>query len=168
MRSLIAAIAFILVGSVGLAQCQTVPAGPPRAKAAPSLSVEKVQTELTEAEAKFLADGPRLYPMDKALALSAETGKPVVCWMGKHIFADDKARAASLALADTTIQAAMDSDGTAYDRVGPRVKFSNTNYKDDATTYFVPVAKLSETFPKKILAVARGADPETVGLKVRR
>lgn len=124
---------------------------------------EALPSELTAEETDFLVNGPRLYPMDKALALSRETGKPVVCWMGKHIFADAKARKASLALGDTTIQAAMDDDGIPIDRdgkdltkMGPRVKFSTSNYSKDAQTAYIQVKNLNDESPAKILRFVRG------------
>lgn len=109
-----------------------------------------------KAEREFLKDGPTLYTMDKALEMSKVTGKPVVCWMGQHLFANAEARRLSSSLAATTIQAAMDSDGTEYDRVGFRVKFSTNNYKD-GTTFYVPLSRFDEPgMAEKILAKARG------------
>ena len=114
-------------------------------------------TAQDKAELEFLRNGPRLYPMDKALELSKETGKPVVCWMGKGLFKNEAARKLSSELGETTIQAAMDTDGTEYDRVGFRVKFSTNNYADTAKVYFVPLARFNEPgMAEKILAKARG------------
>jgi|SRR5262245_1427418 len=108
-------------------------------------------------EMKFLAEGPRLYSMERAQELSRATGKPVVCWMGKHLFADERARRLSQELADTTIQAAMDRDGTPYDAVGPRVKFSSSNYADDAKTYFIRLDNFDKPGQaERILRASRG------------
>jgi len=115
----------------------------------------------SQAELDFLANGPKLFPMDKAIELSRATGKPVVCWMGQHIFANEKARAASTALGETTIQAAMDSDGETIGGNGEalptlRVKFSSGNYAANSKIAYIPVSKLNEDSPAKILAFARG------------
>jgi hypothetical protein len=108
-------------------------------------------------EADFLKTGPKLYTMDQALKVSQETGKPVVCWMGKHLFANESARKLSRELGETTIQAAMDTDGTEYDSVGFRVKFSDGNYKDTAKTYFIRLSNMDKPGQaEKILAVSRG------------
>src|SRR4051812_22464561 len=98
------------------------------------------QDKATPEELAFLKDGPRLYPMAQALELSKETGKPVVCWMGRHLFADPRARKLSSELGETTIQAAMDADGTEYDKLGFRVKFSSGNYAPEAKTYTIRLA----------------------------
>lgn len=111
-----------------------------------------------KAEAEFLANGPKLYTMDAALAKSAETGKPVVCWMGKGLFKNEAARRLSTELGETTIQAAMDTDGTEYDAIGFRVKFSTNNYKDGKTIY-VPLRRFDEPgMAEKILAKVRGGN----------
>jgi hypothetical protein len=115
------------------------------------------QDRSSPAELAFLRDGPKLYTMDKALELSKETGKPVVCWMGRHLFADERARKLSAELGETTIQAAMDADGTEYDRVGLRVKFSSNQYAGDQQTYFIRLANFDKPgTAEKILAVSRG------------
>lgn len=112
---------------------------------------------ITKEEADFLANGPRLYSMEKALELSKATGKPVVCWMGKHLFANESARKLSQELAETTIQAAMDKDNTPYDKIGFRVKYSSNNYADNQQVYFTPLAKFDDPGrAEKILALARG------------
>lgn len=120
-------------------------------------------TRSTQEELEFLATGPRLFTMDDALKVSAKTGKPVVCWMGKHIFADKRAREASLALGDTTIQATMDTDGETHNAKGEplpplRVKFSSGNYEPTAKVAYIPVSKLTKDSPAKILKFVRGAD----------
>lgn len=114
------------------------------------------QDKATKEEAAFLKTGPTLYTMDKALEVSKATGKPVVCWMGKHLFADERARRLSAELGETTIQAAMDADGTEYDRAGFRVKFSDGNYRESAKTYFIRLANFKAGTAEKILAVSRG------------
>ncbi len=115
------------------------------------------QDRMTVAEAAFLKNGPTLYTMDEALKVSEQTGKPVVCWMGKHLFANPEARRLSSELGETTIQAAMDTDGTEYDRVGFRVKFSDGNYKDTAKTFYIPLNKFDRAgTAERILATARG------------
>lgn len=119
-------------------------------------------TRSTQEELDFLANGPKLFPMDKALQVAKLTGKGVVCWMGPHIFADARARAASLALGDTTIQATMDTDGETVAANGKplpvhRVKFSSNNYEGNKQTAFIPVSKLDNEAPAKILAFVRGA-----------
>ncbi len=112
---------------------------------------------ITPEEKDFLVNGPRLYPMDKALELSKTTGKPVVCWMGKHLFANASARKLSKELADTTIQAAMDKDNTEMDRIGFRVKFSSNNYDDNAVTYVTPLKSFDTPGrAERILSLARG------------
>lgn len=109
-----------------------------------------------KAEQDFLKNGPKLYTMEKALELSKATGKPVVCWMGEHLFANESARRLSTELGETTIQATMDSDGTEYDRVGFRVKFSDNGYKD-GKTYFIRLANFDKPrTAETILAVSRG------------
>lgn len=119
-----------------------------------AVAADKVSAE----EAAFLKDGPKLYTMDQALEVSKATGKPVVCWMGKHLFADERARELSRSLGDTTIQAAMDGDGTKDDQVAPfRVKFSNNGYKDAAKTFYVPVGQFAwPGAAETILRVSRG------------
>jgi hypothetical protein len=112
----------------------------------------------TAEELAFLKNGPRLYTMDKALEISKATGKPVVCWMGQHLFADERARKLSESLGETTIQAAMDKDGTEYDAVGFRVKFSSNNYQGDQKTYFIRLANFDKPGVKEsILSHSRGA-----------
>ena len=117
-------------------------------------------------EAQFLKDGPKLYTMDEALKESAKTGKPVLCWMGPHLFAEADARQLSKSLGTTTLQAAMDSDGEEG-KIDPktgkpipvfRVKFSTNNYKDGETIY-VPLSRMSEPgMAEKILAKVRGGN----------
>jgi hypothetical protein len=120
--------------------------------------VATAQDKASPEEAAFLKDGPKLYTMDAALVESAKTGKPVVCWMGKHLFADERARALSKSLGDTTIQAAMDSDGSKDDQVAPlRVKFSNNGYKDAAKTFYIPVGQFADPWvAETILSYSRG------------
>lgn len=166
MKKLLACCLGVVMMAVPIfAQCQTpnLPATPAPFKATIPPAVQSVpapvQYELTSSpeELNFLANGPRLYPMDKAVELSKATGKPVVCWMGKHLFSDPRARDLSNRLKDTTIQAAMDGDGTAYDRVGPRLKFSSTNYADDAKTYYVKLANFDKDGQaERVLHLARG------------
>ena len=162
------ALAFLVAGDVSAQSCPPnsanlilpptdIQAMPP----APAVKFSPVapQTELTSTpeELNFLANGPRLYPMDKALELSKATGKPVVCWMGKHLFSDERARKLSTELKETTIQAAMDKDDTPYDQVGPRVKFTDGNYTDDAKTYYIRLANFDRPGQgERMLAVARG------------
>lgn len=135
----------------------------PAASFVPAPAVTPAPARLSsQEELDFLANGPKLFPMDVALKVSAKTGKPVVCWMGPHIFASAKARAASEALGDTTIQAVMDTDGETVGIDGKaipvhRVKFSSGNYAPTAKVGYIPVAKLTEESPAKILAFARGA-----------
>ena len=118
--------------------------------------------EALRAEKEFKRTGPQLFTMDEANELSKKTGKPVLCWMGPHVFANAKARERSLALADTTIQAVMDSDGETRDAKGNplpthRVKFTDNGfYSKDSKVAFIPVAKLDAGSDKKILAFTRG------------
>lgn len=117
--------------------------------------------EAIAAEKDFLRTGPRLFSMADAQRESARTGKPVLCWMGSHIFASAKARERSEESADTTIQAAMDTDGETRDAKGNplprlRVKFSDRNYTPDAKVAFIPASKLDNGSVKKILAFTRG------------
>jgi hypothetical protein len=122
-----------------------------------------VLREALRAEQEFKRNGPQLFTMDDALVLQAKTGKPVVCWMGKHLFASAKARAESLKLADTTIQAVMDGDGTegtlgSDGKVIPvhRVKFSDGGYRENARTAYIPLNKFDENTATKILQFTRG------------
>lgn len=118
--------------------------------------------EALRAEREFKRTGPELFTMEEANALSKKTGKPVLCWMGPHVFANAKARERSLALADTTIQAVMDTDGETRDAKGNplpmhRVKFTDNGfYSKDSKVAFIPVAKLDKDSDKKILAFTRG------------
>ena len=114
------------------------------------------QDRTTPAEAAFLKNGPKLYTMADALKQSEKTGLPVVCWMGKHLFANPEARRLSSELGETTIQAAMDTDGTEFDRVGFRVKFSDNNYAD-GKTFYIPLARFGDAgTAERILAKVRG------------
>lgn len=109
----------------------------------------------------FETDGPKLYTMDEALKVSDATGKPVVCWMGKDLFENKEARKLSLELAETTIQAAMDTDGTEYDKLGFRVKFSSNKYKDTEKTYTIRMSNFSKPgVGDEILRVSRGGAPK--------
>jgi hypothetical protein len=138
---------------------------------APTLAPLPASHGATQEELDFLANGPRLYPMDKALELSKQTGKPVVCWMGRHLFADASARRLSRELGETTIQAAMDDDGETG-KVDPRtgnripehrVKFSSSNYQPTALsgplkTAYIPLEKMDRPgAAERILAFARGS-----------
>lgn len=181
-------IAFSLVcGSMALAQCNApAPSGggvrsAPPATLAPfnqtafsrtntdRRAADEDQIQLTKAtarpvtreEADFLATGPRLFPMNKALALTKETGKPTVCWMGKNLFADPDARELSASLGDTTIQAAMESDGTKYDAIGPRVKFSSNGlYTSDSKVYTIALKDFKKKgTAEEILRISRGGEP---------
>jgi hypothetical protein len=145
------AVSFVWAGLVGYAD-------PPNPAEAPNVSTA------TAEELEFLATGPRLYPMDKAVELSRQTGKPVVCWMGRHLFADERARALSKSLGDTTIQAAMDDDGETGKkdpRTGARipehrVKFSDSNYGAGAKTAYIPLDKFDRPdTAERILAFTR-------------
>jgi hypothetical protein len=114
------------------------------------------QEKVTPAEKDFLANGPRLFTMEEALKESARTGRPTICWMGKHLFANESARKLSRELGETTIQAAMDTDGTEYDSVGFRVKFSDNNYQE-GKTYYIRLANMDRAgTAEKILATTRG------------
>ena len=123
--------------------------------------IDAIREALKE-ETKFKRIGPELFTMEEANELSKKTGKPVLCWMGPHVFANAKARERSLALADTTIQAVMDSDGETRDAKGNplplhRVKFTDNGfYSKDSKVAFIPVAKLDKDSDKKILAFTRG------------
>jgi hypothetical protein len=139
------------------------PAPAPTYQAPAPAAIQESRT--SQAELDFLATGPRLYPMDKAIQLSRQTGKPVVCWMGKHLFANEQARHLSKELGETTIQAAMDDDGETG-KVDPRtgkripelrVKFSSSNYAPEAKTAYIPLEKFDRAgTAEKILAFARG------------
>jgi hypothetical protein len=187
--SMLAASAFSLVClSLASAQCNTpAPAGagvrsaPPatlapfntqtftRTSATRPAAIDEDQIQLTKAtarpitreEAEFLATGPRLFPMNKALALTQETGKPTVCWMGKNLFADPDARELSASLGDTTIQAAMEGDGTKFDSVGPRVKFSSNGlYNGDSKVYTIALKDFKKKgTAEEILRISRGGEP---------
>lgn len=160
----------LLCAAFAFAQCPSpAPSGPPQAKPATFQSFPSSFTPAaapaadrsTQEEVDFLANGPKLYDMPTALKVSKLTGKPVVCWVGSHIFSEPKARTASAALGDTTIQAVMKSDGETIDKNGKpipalRVKFTDNNYAGGKTAY-VPVAKLNEDSPAKILAFVRGS-----------
>lgn len=137
-----------------------------RASPAVDPSAREFSQEELKAELDFIESGPRLYPMDKAIALGKASGKPVVCWMGKHIFANAEARRVSKELGETTIQAAMDTDGVRYGSkgedlasIGPRIKFSADNYAGQSKTYYVPVSKFTPDTGGKVLTVALGASP---------
>lgn len=163
MKSLLAiAICGLLAFGASLKACdENEQQIKPAQKNVQKSAVPSQVSELTEGEADFLANGPRLYSMDKALALSKETGKPVVCWIGKHIFADEKARTVSAELGKTTIQAVMDDDGISIDRDGKRipanrVKFSSNNYTGNSQTAYIPVSKLGAKSGSKILQFIRG------------
>lgn len=164
MRFFASVLGMLMLSFCLLAQCPATQAQPPSKSVLPPTAFYQTtpaaaQYELvsTPEELNFLANGPRLYPMDKALELSRATGKPVICWMGRHLFSDERARDLSNSLKDTTIQAAMDTDGTPYDAVGPRLKFSTGNYGDDAKTYYVPLAKFDRPgTTERVLAKARG------------
>ncbi len=97
-----------------------------------------------KSKADFEKFGPKLYKMDEALKVSKQTGKPVVCWMGKDLFANPEARKLSLELGETTIQAAMDTDGTEFDKLGFRVKFSSNNYTDNAKIYNIRMSNFAK------------------------
>jgi hypothetical protein len=102
-------------------------------------SKDKYGKEALQAEKDFIADpdSPKLYTMEDALELNKKTGKPVLCWMGEHAFADFNVRKLSMELKDTTIQASMKSDGTAYDQFNPRVKFDTQQYVEGGKTYYL-------------------------------
>lgn len=128
-------------------------------------SALKSAAPATQAELDFLANGPKLFTMDKALALSRETGKPVICWMGPNLFADERARALSTELGDTTIQAVMDDDGetgkldpaTGKRIPAHRVKFSSGNYEPTAKVAYIPLDKFDRKgTAEAILKFARG------------
>lgn len=122
------------------------------------------QDPVTPAEQEFLKNGPKLYTMADALKKSEETGLPVACWMGRHLFADPGARAFSKRMAATTIQAAMDSDGEEG-KIDPRtgkaiptlrLKFSDNGYKSQDALY-IPLARFNEPgITEKVLATMRG------------
>ena len=101
-------------------------------------------SEEIRAEYEFLADpdSPKLYPMDKALEVAKLSNKPVLCWMGEHVFANENARKLSQELKATTIQASManDSDNPKYDKFNPRVKFNTSQYVNGGKTYFIRAA----------------------------
>ncbi len=108
----------------------------------------------------------KLYNMTDALKVSEETGKPVICWMGKGLFDNETARKLSVALKDTTIQAAMDDDNSKFDTIkGPRLKFSVGTY-DGADTYCVPLSRLHEPgIDTKILKALRGGEVKAREIK---
>lgn len=165
--SIAAAFLCLFMTTFAVGQCQAQFATAPGSKVftAPSTTLAippaARQSELRETaeETQFLATGPRLYPMDKALQLSKATGKPVICWMGKHLFSDPRARELSgnSILTENTIQAVMDGDGTPYDAIGPRLKFTNGNYGPDSKTFYVKLADFDKAGKAEaILAATRG------------
>lgn len=158
MRKFLSVCAALAVAGLVYGECQAGPKAPPASPAKSVLgSAAKATTSSTQEELDFLENGPRLFPMDKALEVSAKTGKPVICWMGPHIFADAKARELSRRLGETTIQAVMDSDGTEYDRFNPRIKFSTDNYGTEGKTFFVQVKNFNADTEAKVLKALRGA-----------
>lgn len=157
-------LVMIVFGAFAAAQaCDELPQ---QQRSAPTVKQEQADLDTLRdalrAEQDFKENGPRLFSMDDALVLSKKTGKPVVCWMGPHIFANAKARAVSRELGETTIQAVMDTDGETHDSSGKplplhRVKFSNGSYGKDARVAFIPASKLTTESGKKILAFTRGS-----------
>lgn len=105
---------------------------------------EKYGKEALDAEKAFLLDpdSPKLYTMAEATEVHKRTGKPILCWMGAHVFADLNARKLSQELKDTTIQASMasDPDDKRYDQFNPRVKFDSSQYANGGKTYFIRAA----------------------------
>jgi hypothetical protein len=187
MRFRLASLCLLAVSTVAWAQCPAPatfapPAAPrmllawqpadaqatapaPAKSAAPAKMPQAApipQEELIN-ELDFMKDGPRLYSMDAGKAEAARSGKPLICWMGPHIFANKEARRVSLELKDTTIQATMtaDPDQPEYDVFNPRVKFTTDNYTKGAKVYFMQVKNFGKDAGDKILTAASGAPVKT-------
>ena len=107
-----------------------------------------------------MENGPKLFSMDDALALSKKNGLPVVCWVSTNsdrVFADPKAREVSRLLATTTLQAVMtDTTNDSLTARGPRVQFSDSDYAPTATAAFILTSKLNTESKGKILTFVRG------------
>lgn len=129
---------FVPVGTEGVRQAAPAKITDGPTTTGPQKAPQYTPEQLRE-EVEFLvsSDSPKLFPMDKALEVAKITGKPVLCWMGKHAFADPNIRQLSKALGSTTIQAAMDGDGTQYDEFNPRVKFDSSQYVNGGRTYTI-------------------------------
>lgn len=173
MRFVASTLALVMMTFGVLAQCEQTQAQSaaktilPAAPAVKGASAAQYELVSTAEELSFLANGPRLYTMQKALELQKATGKPIVCWMGPHLFSADEARELSgnSVLTRGTIQAAMDSDGEEGKidpRTGKRIptyrlKVSTGNYANDTETVYVPLSRFAEPgIAEKVLAKARG------------